>query len=243
MAWSSAIALLWSALAAHLLEPRHRPTQLRDWGPALHDRQLLPSQLWADLESILSALAADGLALDPAPFRAIWEWRFPPLLRWQGEQGGGADGEPPDLELRPAPEPWPLICDTPVQGGFTSRFIDGSLRRFEVVANAAFRRDCQLLINGRPLPLPHPIGEPPPLLAVRFRFQRLYPCLHPAIAPHMPLELLLLTPGGEVGFRLHDDGHRFDACPAGQAGATAGARPWQERRRPSDHTIDLRLDG
>ncbi len=242
MAWSSAVALLWSALAAHLLEPRHRPSRLRDWGPALHDRQLLPSQLWADLETILSTLAADGLALEAAPFREIWEWRFPPLLHWQGEGGSGSDGEPPALELRPAPEPWPLICDTPVQGGFTSRFVDGSLRRFEVIANAAFRRDCQLLLNGRPLPLPHVIGEPPPLLAVRYRFQRLYPCLHPAIAPHMPLELLLLTPTGALGFRLHDDGHRFDACPAGHTGAAAGARPWQGRRRPTDHTIDLRLE-
>jgi uncharacterized protein (DUF2126 family) len=245
MAWSSAIGLLWSALAAHLLEPRHRPAQLRDWGPALHDRQLLPSQLWADLEAILSALAADGLILDPAPFRAIWEWRFPPLLHWQGEQGGGADGEAPALELRPAPEPWPLICDTPVQGGFTSRFIDGSLRRFEVLANGAFRRDCRLLINGRPLPLPPAAGAEPPVLAVRYRLLRLYPCLHPAIAPHMPLELRLLTPGGELGFRLHDDGHRFEpsaapSCTAAPSG-DAGMSPWQGRRRPTDHTIDLRL--
>jgi uncharacterized protein (DUF2126 family) len=240
MAWSSAIALLWSALAAHLLEPRHRPAQLRDWGPALHDRQLLPSQLWADLEGILSDLAADGLPLDPAPFHAIWEWRFPPMLRWQGAEGTGA--EPPALELRPAPEPWPLICDTPVQGGFTSRFIDGSLRRFEVVATPAFRRDCRLLINGRPLPLPPADGEESPVLAVRYRFQRLYPCLHPAIAPHLPLEVLLLTPAGEIGFRLHEDGHRFDACAAPTIPEDPEACPWQGRRRPTDRTIDLRID-
>ncbi|KEF42037.1 MAG: hypothetical protein ER33_07915 [Cyanobium sp. CACIAM 14] len=239
MAWSGAVALLWSALAAHLLEPCHRPAQLRDWGASLHDNQLLPSQLWADLEAVLADLSADGLALDPAPFRAIWEWRFPPLLRWQGQAADG--GEAPALELRPAPEPWPLICDTPVQGGFTSRFIDGSLRRFEVTANPAFSRDCGLLLNGRPLPLSSPGEVEPPVLAVRFRYQRLYPCLHPAIAPQLPLELRLLTPTEELGFRLHGDGHRFDPCPASTTAPVPAGPPWQGRRRPTDRTIDLRL--
>ncbi|WP_254216744.1 transglutaminase family protein [Synechococcus sp. CCY 9618] len=241
MAWSSAIALLWSALAAHLLEPGHRPSQLHDWGSALHDRQLLPSQLWADLEGILAALAADGLILDPAPYRAIWEWRFPPLLRWQAQDSGETGEEAAALVLRPAPEPWPLICDTPVQGGFTSRFIDGSLRRFEVEANPSFRRDCRLLINGRPLPLPPADGVESPVQAVRFRYQRLYPCLHPAIAPQMPLELVLQTPDGDFGFRLHEDGHSFEASPAQESGPSHGAVPWQGRRRSGDRTIDLRI--
>jgi uncharacterized protein (DUF2126 family) len=164
------------------------------------------------------------------------------MLQWQGAEGTGADAEPPALELRPAPEPWPLICDTPVQGGFTSRFIDGSLRRFEVVANPAFRRNCRLLINGRPLPLPPADGEEPPVLAVRYRFQRLYPCLHPAIAPHLPLEVVLETPGGDVGFRLHEEGHRFDTCAAPSVQTDPEARPWQGRRRPTDRTVDLRID-
>lgn len=240
MEWSSTIALLWSALAAHLLEPRHRPERLHDWGPALHDRKLLPSQLWADLEAILADLAADGLALDPAPFRAIWEWRFPPLLHWHGE--AGPTGTAPALELRPAPEPWPLICDTPVQGGFTSRFIDGSLRRFEVMANEAFRRGCGLFLNGRPLPLETGADGGAPPTAVRFRFQRLYPCLHPAIEPHLPLELLLRTPDGVWGFRLHPDGHRFEVVDGPLAVPLPGALPWRGRQRPMDLTIDLRID-
>jgi uncharacterized protein (DUF2126 family) len=65
--WTNAIALLWTALAAYLLKPEYRPNSLRDWGSALHDRMLLPSQLWEDMEQILSLLEADGLKLDPAP--------------------------------------------------------------------------------------------------------------------------------------------------------------------------------
>jgi len=227
--WSSAIALLWSSLAAHLLERAHRPRALRDWGPELHDRMLLPSQLWADLEAILAELADDGLALDPTPYRQIWEWRFPPLLEWrQGDDW---------VVLQPAPEPWPLICDTPVQGGFTSRFIDGSLRRIEISVSDSFRQHGSLRLNGRPLPL----GEAP--LAVRYRHQRLYPCLHPAIAPQLPLALELITPAGHSRFQLEEQDLTFLPLPAGsEPQPTPGAAAWSGRQRPGDLTIDLRLD-
>ena len=231
VAWSSAVALLWSALATLLLEPSHRPQALRDWGTDLHDRMLLPSALWADLKAVLADLAADGLALDPAPFRELWEWRFPPLLHWQ-------EGEAL-LEVRPALEPWPLICDFPREGGFTSRFVDGSLRRLELITNPAFRQQWRLGLAGRPLPLPAD-GAP---LAVRYRLQRLYPCLHPAIDPHLPLELSLHGPGGRFAFGLNAEGTALEPLD-GAADATAAeprGEPWSGRRRPGDVTLDLRL--
>jgi len=230
--WSSAIALLWTSLAAHLLDPERRPAALRDWGPALHDRQMLPSQLWADLETVLEALRQDGLALDPLIYRQIWDWRFPPLLDWrQGELA---------VEIRQAPEPWPLICDTPVQGGFTSRFIDASLRRLELVVSDSFRRQGSLLLQGRALPLDQP------LLAVRYRHQRLFPCLHPAIDPHLPLQLSLVTPDGMHHFRLGEQDHRFDPVAEHPDQQTSREPPqqvplWEGRRIDQAVTIDLRL--
>jgi uncharacterized protein (DUF2126 family) len=228
VAWSSAVALLWSALAAHLLDPSRRPTSLRDWGGDLHDRQLLPSALWTDLEGVLAELAADDLVLDPAPFREIWDWRFPPLLRWQ-------QGEA-ELEVRPALEPWPLICDFPREGGFTSRFVDGSLRRFEIVANAAFRQHWRLGLSGRPLELPADGGA----IAVRYRLQRLYPCLHPAIAPHLPLVLSLHGASSDQAYQLNPEGTAFLA--EGEAASKPEGEPWRGRRRSDDATLDLRLD-
>ena len=227
--WSSAIALLWSSLAAHLLEPAHRPRALRDWGSELHDRMLLPSQLWADLEAILAELAAAGLPLDPAPYRQIWEWRFPPLLEWH--QGDAA------VVLRPALEPWPLICDTPVQGGFTSRFIDGSLRRLEVSVSDSFCQHGSLRLNGRPLPLQ---GS---TLAVRYRHLRLYPCLHPAIAPQLPLQLEILTPTGCSRFQLEEQDLAFRPVEPDSPGWPSSVGPtWAGRQRPGDVTLDLRLE-
>ena len=246
--WSAAIALLWSALAAHLLEPAHRPSSLKPWGDALHDRCLLPSELWADLEQVLAQLAADGLVLDPGLFRQIWQWRFPQLLQWR-------EGEA-ELEIRRSLEPWPLLCDTPVEGGSTSRFVDSSLRRFEVITSPAFRQRYALVLQGRPVALP--AAEEAQPVAVRYRLERLYPCLHPTIAPHLPLELALVArealgaDGGagrpQAGVPLlqrwtllsEDGGFQ----PQEQAGAGAfvdpAAAPWRGAT-PDSVTVDLRL--
>ena len=238
--WTQAIALLWSSLAVHLLTPDHRPGRLRDWGPALHDRWLLPSQLWADLERVLADLAGGGLVLDAGPFRELWEWRFPPLLTWEG--AAEADGEVPRLELRPALEPWPLICDFPREGGFTSRFVDGSLRRFEVTANGAFRERCWLALQGRPLPLK---ADPSSLLAVRYRLQQLYPCLHPGIPPHSPLRLLVGSRAGVEAYALTANGERFQPVelnPSDGSTPEAAGPAWRGRETPHSVTLDLRLE-
>jgi uncharacterized protein (DUF2126 family) len=209
--WMAAIALLWSSVAALLLDPQRRPRALRDWGTDLHDRMLLPSQLRQDLQAVLADLAAAGLPLRPEPFDAIWEWRFPLLLDWNDPASGAA------LQVRQALEPWPLICDTPREGGFTSRFVDASLRRIELLANPAFRQNWELRLQGRPLPLP----EGP--VAVRWRAQRLYPCLHPGIPPQTPLQLQLVRDGdGQAQWQLGEDDPRFAPVPTGTDGPSAG---------------------
>ena len=237
--WTQAIALLWSCLAAHLLNPAHRPTRLRPWGDGLHDRCLLPSQLWADLTTVLAELAAEDLVLEERPFRELLDWRFAPLLNWQG--GPELEGDRPCLELRPALEPWPLICDFPREGGFTSRFVDGSLRRFEVTANGAFRQHCWLALQGKKLALD---PDPSSLLAVRYRLHRLYPCLHPGVAPDWPLRLVVGTPTGVEAYSLSATGERFlpVALEASDPRSPEDVMAWQGRERPDAITLDLRLE-
>jgi uncharacterized protein (DUF2126 family) len=78
-----------------LLEEAQRPTGLRGWGDQLHDRALLPSQLWADLEQVLNdanyAKAREGMDRNqirrllgkPANIMVfdnlreeVWEWKI-----------------------------------------------------------------------------------------------------------------------------------------------------------------------
>ena len=105
-------------------------------------------------------------------------------------------------------------------------------------ANSAFRSHYRLTLNGRPLEL----ATTPEVLAVRYRQQRLYPCLHPAIEPHWPLHLVVHGLEGEQPFALQEDGLAFaesaDPCPPSAAWSRL---PWGGRRRTDAVTVDLRL--
>ena len=233
--WTNAVALLFRALAVRLLRPELRPRGLRPWGAELHDRALLPSALWADLEQVLADLAADGLPLDPEPFRAIWNWRFPELLHWS--QGAA------ELSIRQALEPWPLLCDTPVEGGSTSRFVDSSLRRFELISNTDLRRRYQLQLQGRPLCWPEQPGQP---RAVRFRQEALFPCLHPCLPLDVPLQLELLdAEDGSVRaqWQLWSESGGFELLTETAAADTIPRADTEPLRGAGEHccTVDLRL--
>lgn len=233
--WTSAVALLFRALAVRLLQPALRPTALLPWGDTLHDRGLLPTALWADLELLLADLAADGLPLEPEPFRAIWAWRFPELLHWQQ-----ADAE---LSIRQALEPWPLLCDTPVEGGSTSRFVDSSLRRFEVIANPALQQRYELHIQGRLLPWPKQPDQP---LAVRFRQEALFPCLHPCLPVHVPLQLELKQCSSEATvarWQLSSESSGFELLTDPGTSLAPPSQHPELLRGSGEHcsTVDLRL--
>jgi len=237
--WTAAIALLWSAIAAHLLEPAHRPTGLAAFGERLQDELQLPAALWSDLERLIGLLQADGLDIEAEPFRQLWEWRFPLLLDWQRDDAS--------LEIRQALEPWPLLCDTPVEGGSTSRFVDSSLQRLEIRANHAFLGSHRLRLNGGLVPL----GDG--WLGLRYRQSSLYPSLHPCIEPHLPLRLEIEAKG-EADLQGGPEpiaAFRFDAgdevfMPVAPSIEAPGEAPGPGRadwRAPADggRTVDLRL--
>lgn len=183
--WTNAVALLWTALAARLLQkPYTRP--LQDLGRGLHDRFFLPTLLWQDLQEVLRDCQAAGLPFEEGVFREIWEWKFPPL--WQWEKDGAR------AVIRRAHESWPLLAEVPVAGGTTSRFVDSSLRRWEVSANAEFVRRYRLVLEGRLLPLRR-VAADCWLAGLRYRHANLYPALHPRRPVQLPLHLNLLPRG------------------------------------------------
>jgi len=190
--WMSAVALLWSALAAWLLENPVR-TRLVDFGTDLHDRFFLPSVLWDDLAQVLEDLRGGGLNLPREIFRRIWEWKFPVMLDF-------SDGDA-RMTIRRAHENWPLLCETPVDGGTTSRFVDTSMRRIEFCANAAFARNWQVCAGNRLLPM-RELTADRFLSGLRFRETNLYPSLHPGLPPQVPLAIAFVKRENAKRFSL-----------------------------------------
>lgn len=226
--WMSAVALLWTSLAAWLLD---HPVKdgLRDFTNELHDRFFLPSVLWDDLSGILADLRAGGFFLNEEEFRSIWAWKFPTLLAF--EEGDAR------VEIRHAHESWPLLCETPVDGGTTSRFVDTSMQRFEVLANEAFATNYDLRFANRPLRL-HNFGGGRRIAALRFRRTNLYPSLHPGLPPQMPLVVSIVKDGRVRKFHLKEGKPLFQA--AGEGTAIPADKPCSSGR-PGDLTADLRI--
>lgn len=227
--WMSAIALLWHALAAHLLAHPFKE-QLVDLGDKLHDSFFLPSFIWADFEKVLRDLRKGGFKLPTALFRDIFDWRFPVMLNH-------TEG-PAVLTIRRGHEGWPLLCETPLEGGSTSRFVDTSIERLEFVVTREFAARYKILVQGRELPLQRfPGGR----LGAGLRYRRtaLYPSLHPGIPPQMPLTLTLKGESKTVAYRLEENRRHFQAAPKAEP-TSASAAPCK-KLNAGLVTYDLRL--
>jgi uncharacterized protein (DUF2126 family) len=179
--WMSAIALLWRCIAAMAVTTPVK-TPLKVYRGELQDRYFLPTPLLTDFESLIAELRDAGCPISPDVFRKIWNWRFPKILT---HRDGGAH-----LEVRRAHENWPLLCETPVEGGSTSRFVDTSMHRIEVRVNDAFAATHDIFVHGRRLPLTS-IAPDIHLAGLRYRRSCLYPCLHPGLPIHLPLDLVV----------------------------------------------------
>ena len=228
--WMSAVALLWSALATFLLEKVFRQ-RLIDHGARLHDVFFLPSHLWDDLKLVLGDLARHGLVFREELFREIWEFRFPLMLDYSR---GSAR-----LEVRKALEGWPLLCETPLEGGATSRYVDTSMERLEVIGNRAFAAAHRVFAGGRELEL-KPRTDGTSGAGLRYRRSALHPSLHPGIRPHSPLFLTIADFAGRPleHFKLEGDRRRFE--PAKEDVPSLKGVPCR-RLHPELETCDLRL--
>ena len=226
--WMSTVALLWRAIAAKLLvEPFKKP--LIDHGNKLHDAYFLPAFLWADLKVILNDLRKAGFDFPAAPLRAITDWRFPIMLDYR-EAGA-------TLTIRKAHEGWPLLCETPLEGGSTSRFVDTSIERLEFLANREFAAHYKIHVHGRRLDLQSfPAGKFG--VGLRYRRSALYPSLHPGFPPQMPLWVTLSRGQQRAVYKLDFNQRSFtrvkDTAPPEHA------KPCK-RLNPALVTCDLRL--
>ncbi len=234
--WMSLVALLWQAVAAHTLE-HPSPRALIAHGRRLHDRFFLPTPLWEDLRAVLAILRADGFDFPEEGFRAIWRWRFPLLLA--ADLGDGAT-----LDVRRACEGWPLLSETPSEGGTTSRFVDTSIERLELAASAEFAASYRVFVNGRELLL-QPLPADEHICGLRYRRTALYPSLHPGIKPHLPLELAVNSSadGKTVAcYRMEENQYGFR--PVSLTGATHPSDPARPAAKsdPALLAYDLRLD-
>jgi uncharacterized protein (DUF2126 family) len=228
--WMSGVATLWRAIAAMLLEKPFRKA-LIDHGDQLHDAYFLPSVLWEDFRGILRDLRRAGIDLAEETYREIFNWRFPTLLDHREGRS--------KLQVRRAHESWPLLSETPLEGGTTSRFVDTSIERLEFLASEEFVRTSKVSIQGRLIAFQKVAGNQLGC-GLRYRRSALYPSLHPGMPPQLPLVVSIERDGSTSSYQLTWEKRMFQ--PLTQAEVPPQKRKAQVRKLdPELVTFDLRL--
>ena len=200
--------LIRACVARFWQSPYRRP--LVRWGTALHDQFLLPHFVWQDVEDVLQELKQAGYDFETSWFVPHWEFRFPRI--------GEVTQRSVQLELRTAIEPWHVLGEETTSAG-TSRFVDSSVERLQVLVRGLTDPRHVVTCNGRRLPL-HPTGTNGEYVAgVRYRAWQPPSCLHPTIPVQAPLVFDLLDTwnerslGGCVYHVTHPGGRAFDTFP------------------------------
>jgi uncharacterized protein (DUF2126 family) len=151
---------------------------LARWGTELHDRFMLPYFVALDFGDVIEEMTASGYAFDVEWFAPHLEFRFPLI--------GEVASRGIHVTLRQALEPWHVLGEEGAAGG-TSRFVDSSLERMQVLATGLTGDRFAVTCNGRPLPL-QPTGRNGEAVAgVRYRAWQPPSALHPTIPVHAPL--------------------------------------------------------
>ena len=226
--------------------------ELVEWGTRLHDEFFLPSCLKADFNRILDELKSDGYVFEWDWFAPHFEFRFPMI--------GQVHVDGVHLSIRQAIEPWYVLGEEPA-GGATTRFVDSSVERLEVVAGN-LRSDRHLLVcNGWSVPMSATDQVNQMAGGVRYRAWQPPSCLHPTLPVNTPLQFDLvdkLTGHSLGGCQYHIDhpgGLNPEAFPVNALEAesrrasrfrpglhTPGAVHWSEPRisKRFPRTLDLR---
>lgn len=169
--------LLIRALVARFWREPYRAPVTR-WGTELHDRWLLPTFVWMDLQDVLAEMKQAGYAFDPAWFAPHFEFRFP--------VAGELQALGVELTLRNALEPWHVMGEEGAIGG-TVRYVDSSLERIEVKVTGLNESRHVVTVNGRALPLQSTGTAGEFVAGVRYRAWQPPSALHPTIGVHAPL--------------------------------------------------------
>jgi uncharacterized protein (DUF2126 family) len=206
---SVAQQLLLRALIARFWREPYA-TGLTRWGTELHDRFMLPYFVALDFDDVIEELRRAGYALSSDWFAPHFEFRFP--------LAGELSARAIHLTLRQALEPWHVLGEEGSAGG-TTRFVDSSLERLQLLVAGLTGDRFVITCNGRPLPL-QPTGRNGEFVAgVRYRAWQPPSALHPTIPVHTPLTFDIVDNWMEQSVAgcqyhvMHPGGRHYDQFP------------------------------
>ena len=217
---SLAQQLLLRALVALFWRRPYKRTLVR-WGTRLHDDFMLPHFVWRDFVEVIADLDAGGYEFDAAWFAPHFEFRFPQI--------GVVTHQGVTVELRKALEPWHVLGEQVVGTG-TSRPVDSSVERLQVLASGQAGGRYVVCCNGYALPLRPSGTEGDSVAGLRYRAWQPASALHPTIRVHTPLLFDVFDTwndcvlGGCTYHVSHPGGRSYETFPVNASEAEARRR-------------------
>ena len=202
-------ALLIRALVASFWKKPYKAPLVR-WGTQLHDRFMLGHYVHEDLTEVLEFLRLNGFKFSPDWFIPFFDFRFPSVGQ---VQIGGVT-----LELKNALEPWPVMGEESSAGG-TSRGVDSSVERMEILLKGAVSSQHVVTCNGLRLPLSPTRDGNVQVAGIRYKAWNPWSALHPNLPINTPLKFDVLDTrlerslGGCKYHVMHPGGRNYDTLP------------------------------
>ncbi len=202
-------ALLLRALVASFWKTPYRAPLVR-WGTQLHDRFMLGHYVHEDILEVLEYLKQSGFNFSPDWFIPFFDFRFPSV--------GSVQIGDLTLELKNALEPWPVMGEEAAAGG-TSRGVDSSVERLEVLLTGGIGSQHVVTCNGYRLPLSPTRAGNMQVAGVRYKAWAPWSSLHPNLPVNTPLIFDVLdtrlerSVGGCKYHVMHPGGRNYDTLP------------------------------
>ncbi len=202
-------SLLIRALIASFWKKPYTAPLVR-WGTQLHDRFMLGHYVHEDMMEVLEYLRLNGFSFSPDWFIPFFDFRFPSVGQVQiGDV---------TLELKNALEPWPVMGEESSAGG-TSRGVDSSVERMEILLKGAVSSQHVVTCNGLRLPLSPTRDGNIQVAGIRYKAWNPWSALHPNLPVNTPLRFDLLdmrlerSLGGCKYHVMHPGGRNYDTLP------------------------------
>ncbi|HVZ30105.1 MAG TPA: transglutaminase family protein, partial [Asticcacaulis sp.] len=202
-------ALLLRALVASFWKTPYRAPLVR-WGTQLHDRFMLGHYVHEDMLEVLEYLKQAGFAFNSDWFIPFFDFRFPSI--------GTVQIGDLTLELKNALEPWPVMGEEASAGG-TSRGVDSSVERLEVLLKGGVGSQHVVTCNGYRLPLSPTRDGNVQVAGVRYKAWAPWSSLHPNLPVNTPLVFDVLdmrlerSLGGCKYHVMHPGGRNYGDLP------------------------------
>ncbi|GLR16957.1 transglutaminase family protein [Portibacter lacus] len=223
------LLLIRSLIAAFWKNPYKN--KLIHWGTDLHSRWMMHHFIQEDIHEVVDYLNAAGIAFEKEWFEPFLEFRFPMI--------GQVNVQGVNLKLRSAIEPWIVLGEEMTSSG-TSRYVDSSVERIEVVVENFNHERYKVLCNSVEVPLVNTPYNGKYVASVRYKAWAPYSALHPTIDVNSPLVFDIYDTwnarsiGGCTYHVMHPGGRSYDTFPVNslEAESRRTTRFWDFNHSP-----------